>query len=263
MKIGDEGEDVAELQQLLKDIGYNIKVDGDFGSATDAAVRDFQHKKGLKVDGWVGENTLKALPLKDIVSKTQLKVIEAARLIPDRFKVKVVAVRDYKKVDGSNKVGAYDDAIFVLAPGVNRFFKSNSDPSRLGWNPGVNKPFAQLSIGLHYFIKGYHKGRYPAFRQPDKSIQSQVKILENSGLKKSDADFKVIRSYGNGDSRNYTETGYYAINIHKGTDYGTSSWGCQTLTPSDWEVFKKLTYDEMIKYKQLVLPYNLIQGPIA
>lgn len=54
---GDRGEGVKWTQWELVEHGYGIAVDGGFGSATDNAVRDFQGKNGLRVDGWVGEKT--------------------------------------------------------------------------------------------------------------------------------------------------------------------------------------------------------------
>ena len=52
---------VTELQKLLNNNGYNLDVDGDFGSKTQAAVKDYQQKNGLSVDGIVGTNTWGAL----------------------------------------------------------------------------------------------------------------------------------------------------------------------------------------------------------
>ena len=49
--------DVILLQRLLREAGYDIAVDGDFGSKTDAAVRDFQEKHRLVADGVVGPKT--------------------------------------------------------------------------------------------------------------------------------------------------------------------------------------------------------------
>lgn len=49
------GEDVKKLQRALKLSGREI--DGVFGKATDAAVREFQRIHGLKVDGKVGPAT--------------------------------------------------------------------------------------------------------------------------------------------------------------------------------------------------------------
>lgn len=56
-----KGEDVKELQQALIARGYSLVADGAFGAKTDAAVKDFQKKKGLKADGVVGPVTRAAL----------------------------------------------------------------------------------------------------------------------------------------------------------------------------------------------------------
>lgn len=52
---------VRAIQELLNKNGAELKVDGVFGPATDAAVRAFQLSKTLKVDGIVGEKTIAAL----------------------------------------------------------------------------------------------------------------------------------------------------------------------------------------------------------
>ena len=49
------------LQHRLNELGYKLAEDGSFGPATLKAVKDFQTKKKLKVDGYVGPNTYKAL----------------------------------------------------------------------------------------------------------------------------------------------------------------------------------------------------------
>ena len=61
LKLGSNGSDVKALQQLLVNKGYKLGVDGDFGSNTDKAVRDFQTKNKLTVDGIVGSKTLEIL----------------------------------------------------------------------------------------------------------------------------------------------------------------------------------------------------------
>lgn len=48
---------MKKLQQKLNSAGYNLSVDGKFGSKTQAAVKDYQKKNGLSVDGIVGKNT--------------------------------------------------------------------------------------------------------------------------------------------------------------------------------------------------------------
>lgn len=60
--IGDKGEAVKKIQKTLNEvINAKLKVDGDFGPATERAVMNFQKKYNLVVDGIVGPNTLKRL----------------------------------------------------------------------------------------------------------------------------------------------------------------------------------------------------------
>jgi len=54
---GDSGDAVVYCQQLLNGKGYHLTADGQFGSKTDNAVRQFQASENLVVDGWVGEQT--------------------------------------------------------------------------------------------------------------------------------------------------------------------------------------------------------------
>ena len=59
LKKGMRGNDVFELQVMLNTLGYNCgEPDGTFGSKTDAAVRDFQAKNKISVDGKVGPVTM-------------------------------------------------------------------------------------------------------------------------------------------------------------------------------------------------------------
>ena len=60
LKNGSKGGKVKALQALLKGYGYGLGVwgvDGDFGAATDKAVKEYQKKNGLVVDGIVGKAT--------------------------------------------------------------------------------------------------------------------------------------------------------------------------------------------------------------
>lgn len=61
LKKGSKGEDVKTLQKALNKKGYGLEVDGDFGPATDKAVRLFQRASGLFVDGKVGPYTWEKL----------------------------------------------------------------------------------------------------------------------------------------------------------------------------------------------------------
>jgi hypothetical protein len=64
LRQGSSGQDVTNLQQKLKDLGFDPNgVDGNFGPGTTKAVIAFQQSKGLEADGKAGPNTLAALQL--------------------------------------------------------------------------------------------------------------------------------------------------------------------------------------------------------
>ncbi len=61
LRRGDQGPDVKILQDALKDAGFNISSDGNFGRGTEQAVRDFQAKVRIETDGVAGPRTLREL----------------------------------------------------------------------------------------------------------------------------------------------------------------------------------------------------------
>lgn len=69
VQYGSKGTDVEELQKSLNSKGYTLDVDGIFGDKTQSAVKDYQQKNGLSVDGIVGTKTWGSL-LGDTASPT-------------------------------------------------------------------------------------------------------------------------------------------------------------------------------------------------
>ena len=78
------GEDVKELQTILKYFGYEVDVDGVFGPQTEEAVKEFQKDSDLKADGVVGYNTRqklqKALAINAIRKGAPVFSIEVKRI---------------------------------------------------------------------------------------------------------------------------------------------------------------------------------------
>lgn len=66
VRLGDCGPAVEQIQSYLISKGFSIAMDGRFGPATDAAVREFQTSSGLEADGIVGPMTWMALQSDDI-----------------------------------------------------------------------------------------------------------------------------------------------------------------------------------------------------
>jgi hypothetical protein len=61
LKQGDEGGAVWRLQELLRDHGHDIPVDGIFNRITEQALKDFQQTERLYPSGQVDESSLRKL----------------------------------------------------------------------------------------------------------------------------------------------------------------------------------------------------------
>lgn len=159
-------------------------------------------------------------------------------------RVKLVVWRGYFRdtmgEKGKNDVGIYDDAFFFRAPNAYSAWNGNSDPSHYGWNPNAGKYMARLAVGVWRYVKWKHKGQYWAFGQGENKVT--VERIHEDGT--------VARR----------ETGTFGINIHKGSLLHTSSEGCLTLPPSQWEAFKATGYGLLDAWGQKSFPVILIQN---
>lgn len=77
LKCGDSGNGVKALQEKLIALGYSCGgagADGDYGFGTANAVREFQRKNGLAIDGIAGQKTLEAIDKATSVNSNKVKV---------------------------------------------------------------------------------------------------------------------------------------------------------------------------------------------
>lgn len=81
LQYGDTGSEVKTLQTKLNKVGYKLAVDGSYGDATKAAVKSFQTKYKLEVDGIAGKNTIAKL---DAVIAVQNKNTSTANKTPSK-----------------------------------------------------------------------------------------------------------------------------------------------------------------------------------
>jgi lysozyme len=168
---------------------------------------------------------------------------KAAGTLPAVF---LVGVRGYYRdtlgKPGVNDLGIYDDALFIVGPETFAAFQANTDPSAR--KPGI----ASLLPGVHLFKPGKHGisrpgGGYPAFRPATKDEELPVKR--------------------DGDPNIPSKRPGVAINIHRGGNNTTSSAGCQTVPPLQWDAFHALLTKELKGAGQKTFPYILIEGPIT
>lgn len=120
IKRGATGDDVIAVQKRLKQWGYySGSVDGVFGYATERAVRWFQEKNGLSVDGIVGPQTAAAMGL-------NLKSAISASTKPASGDVYLLAQCIYSESRGE----PYKGQVAVGAVVLNRV-KSSSFPNSI------------------------------------------------------------------------------------------------------------------------------------
>lgn len=89
---GDAGDSVKNMQQMLIACGYSCGsagADGDFGNATDKAVRAFQRNAGLTVDGLYGPKSKSALEAryKTVTDTAKPEISEGAKNFLNSVKV--------------------------------------------------------------------------------------------------------------------------------------------------------------------------------
>lgn len=89
IKLGDTGAEVEKAQSALKALGFELDVDGEFGSQTEAVVKQFQEANKIGTTGIIGPQTATALysgtakgPIKlsgNVVSAAELARAEAKK----------------------------------------------------------------------------------------------------------------------------------------------------------------------------------------
>lgn len=110
LRNGSEGDDVAELQKYLIQLGYDCGkwgADGDFGDGTEMALIKFQKDYGLVADGVYGPKSHAAL----------MKALDDGdKTVDNAQQVKIVGgncyVRTYPNTSGKILGVAYEDDVF-------------------------------------------------------------------------------------------------------------------------------------------------------
>lgn len=176
-----------------------------------------------------------APPAKPRLSRAEVESILGARGI--LAAVAIVARRGYYRDTmgrpGANDRGIYDDAIFLVTPHAFAAFNANTDPSIA--RPGI----AVLKPGVWHYKLGIHGLSKPAAQRYKALVQAAPVTVHRDGA---------------GD-----DTGWFGINIHRGSRTTTSSLGCQTIVPDQWPAFIALVEQGLKRAGQTVVPYVLTE----
>jgi hypothetical protein len=160
------------------------------------------------------------------MTRPRLSRSQVIAKLPSGYKVPcIVGMRGYFKDEmgrkGVNDRGIYDDAIFIIEPNLMYSFNANTDPSRHGMNNKIGKGLASLKAGTYEYKVGIHGVSKEKSKQYEALVQEEKVTVQR-------------------DVTNTEHTGFFGINIHKGGFNTTSSEGCQTIHPSQWDEFMSL-----------------------
>lgn len=149
--------------------------------------------------------------------------------------VAIIGIRGYYRdtmgKPGVNDRGIYDDALIFISPTAFVTFNGNTDPSV------YRKRIAVLKPGVWTYKLGIHGLSKPKAQQYRALVQAGPVTVERD--------------------ETLPETGWFGINIHRGSRATTSSLGCQTIPPDQWPSFIALVEGEMKRHGVKELKYIL------
>jgi len=186
-------------------------------------------------------------------------MLEISGPLPEMFVAGVPAYyRDSMGRAGANDRSIYDDAFFVFGPGGTFVpFNGNTDPSIYR-----DKVATLVCPQLIWYRPGIHalgkKSQHAAFRQDSPVIVRRDDHVQPKGT--LDPDWGI--SLGGG---LWTDAGFperFWTNNHRGGHDRTSSLGCLTVPPSQWDAYHAIVLREMNEAQVDRFPMILFPGPI-
>ena len=155
LRKGAKGADVRTLQEALAKLGQTVRTDGDFGNATDLALRNYQRKNGLVADGIAGPRTLNALGIKASPLKPKKTTKENLQDIMNRVSlspVQAATAQSFRPITTESKTPG---AIHTSDDGI-RFIYNHEAlatvSNRLHWPGGASG----VTLGPGYDMKERH-----------------------------------------------------------------------------------------------------------
>ncbi|NEQ98463.1 MAG: hypothetical protein F6K30_17375 [Cyanothece sp. SIO2G6] len=169
---GEVGATVTTIQRQLQVLGYyNAPIDGDFGSNTEAAVREFQRSRSLTVDGKAGPQTMAALNAATQSAATSSSNSRISNLPPAS-----TAVTPAPPLDGS----AIPTVTVPATPA------SSNSANRVNTSPQLSNENI-LAIQRHLQDQGFYNGALDGQMGPE-TQRAILAAQQSHGLQLSDFD---------------------------------------------------------------------------
>ncbi|MDR7128306.1 hypothetical protein J2X69_000634 [Algoriphagus sp. 4150] len=180
IRLRSRGSSVSFLQELLGKIGYDIPTSGYFGLQTDTAVKDFQGKNQLVVDGVVGIKTWTLLIDKTKPADVFGDVFLGEHDLIDfahKYQLELAAVKAVNEVESSGKGFLIDGRPKILFEG-HVFWRQLK---ARGINPELFANSSNESVLYKSFVKKHYLGGTGEYRR----LEQAISISTDPGFKEA------------------------------------------------------------------------------
>lgn len=205
LRYRSQGEEVHLLDEMLVKLGYNVSVSNTFGKDTETAVKDFQLKNNLVVDGIVGLKTWAKLFEKDNQFITlNNKFLSEQDLIDfaTRNNLELAAVKAVNEVESRGKGFLVQGRPVILFEG-HVFWR---ELKKRGFDPLVFLNENTKDILYESWTRKYYLGGAGEYTRLEKAAS----VSDSTGVKESaycSASWGAFQIMGN----NYKMLGYPSI----------------------------------------------------
>ncbi len=152
---GMRGNDVYALQELLMDLGYDLVLDGVFGSETENLIKDIQAAVGLASDGLVGDKTIETLNhLKESIVSHTVEQGDNLTKLANRYDTTVTNISSYNGLQNPDRL-LPGQVLYIPTDSVATISRSLGVRFRLEWPVKGN-----ISSGYGYRVHPILKNRH-------------------------------------------------------------------------------------------------------
>lgn len=187
-------------------------------------------------------------------------------------KAYLLAVRGFNKSKNKsqkNEINIYDDAIFLITPEEVTGFNFNTDPSKekpgmAVMQPGVYK-YKKGLHGLHHLDlnNGHDKWLYQELIHTGRDLKPEPDRIFPYWALRQAGPITVLRDGSKTPETKVDQRDWPWINIHRGGVNTTSSEGCQTVHPEQWQEFRNKVYKALADYQLQEINYILSLAPTS
>lgn len=193
IKAGAKSPEVYYLNELLAKLKYNVIVSDYFGTATDKAIRDFQSKNNLVVDGVVGLKTWSSLLEKSKNGfSSNNKLLSERDLIDfsNQFNLELAVVKAVNEVESNGKGFLIDGRPKILFEG-HIFWR---ELEKRGINPKTYINANNQDILFENYTKKYYVGGTAEYTRLEKArnLGQDKKIIDAANSSASWGLFQIM-----------------------------------------------------------------------